>query len=609
MTERPGRHTILRGAAALLATVLACLCSHGAAQAGDDPSAYKGWFVSSLDIRGVDPALVGGLEKGLALTPRRQLLKTRRPTFYPTILQEDLERARLYLARHGYPQARVTASFEPEVKKSRVRVILEAQAGPRILIHDIVVTGVPAALERAATASLGLTKGSPFSDAPVQQAARSIELALQRAGYASVKVESLITPLDTTRVDLQFNVQPGPKSFFGDILIDGAREDLKALVGKSIDIQPGEIYSPTRLHMAEENLRLLELFRRVRVAAAPSTSDRLNVQADLVERDMIYAEAGIGFWTDDYLRGYSRWGHRNLFKKGRGAELRGAASRFKQSVGASTWWPALLGSQTRGILNASLNREREESYNLLGVQGEFAIRYRFSAMTAARLGVAVSRINVEAKIPDEDPSVEGAGLLSIISLGWNREAIDTRFYPTRGTISGINIEWGLPGAVSENHYILGLASASSYVSLLSGVVLATKIVWGLGAPTSGSKVLLPNKRFYAGGATSMRGFKRRQLGPVDESGTPLGGEEKIEAAAEIRFPLIWRFKGALFVDSGQVWQRRQEASLDDLEIAVGPAIMVQTPVGPIRLDIGRRLTDKVPMQPKTVIHISIGNPF
>ncbi|MBU1948036.1 MAG: hypothetical protein KJ927_04950, partial [Candidatus Eisenbacteria bacterium] len=68
-----------------------------------------------------------------------------------------------------------------------------------------------------------------------------------------------------------------------------------------------------------------------------------------------------------------------------------------------------------------MNREREESYNLLGVQGEFAIRYRFSAMTAARLGVAVSRINVEAKIPDEDPSVEGAGLLSIISLGWNRE--------------------------------------------------------------------------------------------------------------------------------------------------------------------------------------------
>jgi outer membrane protein assembly factor BamA len=256
-----------------------------------------------------------------------------------------------------------------------------------------------------------------------------------------------------------------------------------------------------------------------------------------------------------------------------------------------------------------LDREREESYNLLGLEGELAMRYRFSSMSALRLGLAVSKIDVEAKIPGEDPSVEDAGLLTILSLGWNREAVDSRIYPTRGTVSGIQIEWGLPGAISDNHFILGQGSMSSYVSLLGGVVLATKVGLGLGAPTGESTVLLPNKRLYAGGSTSMRGFERRRLGPVDDRGTPVGGEARLEGAMEIRFPILWRIKGALFVDSGQVWRRRQDISLKDLEIAVGPGIMVQTPVGPIRLDVGTRLTSKVPMQPKTVLHISIGHPF
>jgi outer membrane protein assembly factor BamA len=194
-------------------------------------------------------------------------------------------------------------------------------------------------------------------------------------------------------------------------------------------------------------------------------------------------------------------------------------------------------------------------------------------------------------------------------LAVNREAADSRIFPTRGTVSNLRIEWGLPGAVSDNHFILGEASGSLYLELPGGIVLAAKLAVGAGAPTGESTVLLPNKRFYSGGSSSMRGFKRRQLGPVDSEGTPIGGEAKLEAAAELRYPILWRIKGALFLDTGQAWRHREDMNVNDLEAAAGAGLMVLTPVGPIRLDIAKRVTDKIPDQPKTVLHVSIGHPF
>ena len=107
----------------------------------------------------------------------------------------------------------------------------------------------------------------------------------------------------------------------------------------------------------------------------------------------------------------------------------------------------------------------------------------------------------------------------------------------------------------------------------------------------------------------MRGFRRRKLGPLDADGAPLGGEAKAEFSLEGRFPLFWRFRGALFADAGAVWSDRGSIDWGDMETAVGPGLMVRTPVGPLRADLGYRLGDRVPDQPRWVFHFSIGNPY
>jgi outer membrane protein insertion porin family len=152
-------------------------------------------------------------------------------------------------------------------------------------------------------------------------------------------------------------------------------------------------------------------------------------------------------------------------------------------------------------------------------------------------------------------------------------------------------------------------AVSTYKSLGGVLVAAARLRAGWAEPLGDSEDLLPNKRFFAGGATSMRGFKRHKLGPLDDEGAPLGGESKVEASLELRFPIFGRLGGAAFVDAGQVWTGGNTFAFDELEVAAGPGLVIRTPIGPIRGDVGFRLTDLDKTQPDQVYHLSIGHPF
>jgi len=83
-----------------------------------------------------------------------------------------------------------------------------------------------------------------------------------------------------------------------------------------------------------------------------------------------------------------------------------------------------------------------------------------------------------------------------------------------------------------------------------------RTVFGIGIPYGNSIALPFEKGFFAGGANGMRGWELRRLGPGSYSGTEdfeRIGDLQLEANVEYRFPIYSFFKGALFVDAGNVW--------------------------------------------------------
>ena len=100
------------------------------------------------------------------------------------------------------------------------------------------------------------------------------------------------------------------------------------------------------------------------------------------------------------------------------------------------------------------------------------------------------------------------------------------------------------------------------------------------------------------------------------SGQPIGGNSMLALSGELRASLHGNLGGVLFLDAGNVWAESFGYKLNDLRYAVGPGLRYQTPVGPIRLDLGYQLNptpelivNGSPQKRRYRLHFSIGQAF
>jgi outer membrane protein assembly factor BamA len=154
-----------------------------------------------------------------------------------------------------------------------------------------------------------------------------------------------------------------------------------------------------------------------------------------------------------------------------------------------------------------------------------------------------------------------------------------------------------------------------YLSIANRAVLAVRA--RAGSIDSSSAEGVPfYKRYFLGGATTLRGWGRFEVAPLTGEGLPIGGHSFANFSTEIRVPVSRRIGAVLFLDGGNVWANSWDINLNDLWYDVGPGIRINTPVGPFRLDGGYQLkqiealvVDGEPATRRFRVHFSIGHAF
>lgn len=90
--------------------------------------------------------------------------------------------------------------------------------------------------------------------------------------------------------------------------------------------------------------------------------------------------------------------------------------------------------------------------------------------------------------------------------------------------------------------------------------LAFHLGAGIAIPYGNATMVPFEKRYFSGGANSVRGWSVRDLGPGsfpgDKNFMNQSGDIKLDASIEYRTRLFWKFRGALFVDAGNIWTIR-----------------------------------------------------
>ena len=568
----------------------------------NEVSNYRGWKVKSLSLTGIDKTYISELEKGLELEDDEAAL-------YERSLRRDVDRIRLFLALRGYPYSVVTPSVSAREDKRQVEVVLDIELGPPVKVSSLEINGLPEHFSDEVRENVKTKAGMIFSDGIMVADEQAVLEILRKAGHARARSVSSIEMTDTTTVRVRFDIEPGAVYYFDSFRVSGASEDLNKLALISINIDKGERFEPKTVSDARDNISDLQLFRQIRISLEDTAPDSLAIIVELSERQHRLIEFAGGYWSDDGFSARVRWRHSNLFKRGRGSSIELSYTKYKRTGRWVSWWPALFNARVVGTLRIGIDDISEDSYDKrapgIGAGLSFAHTRTMKSSIGYVIEVASYTINTTEKEYFEDPE----GPVTWLFYRFVRDGTDDRINPTKGTYSWLNLQFGPKGGVSNSSYFLAEISGTAHIPVTRKLGFATNLRLGSAAPITPALVLLPDKRFYPGGSTSHRGFNRRKLGPLDENGLPLGGELMLTGFVELRFPLFWKFNGAVFADYGQAWRTHGDFTWDNIEIAVGPAIRIMTPVGPLRFDLGYRLTDYEPSEPEFAFHFAIGYPM
>ncbi|MBL3655448.1 translocation and assembly module lipoprotein TamL [Fulvivirga sediminis] len=170
--------------------------------------------------------------------------------------------------------------------------------------------------------------------------------------------------------------------------------------------------------------------------------------------------------------------------------------------------------------------------------------------------------------------------------------------------------------------------------------IATRVIAGVGYAFGNSISLPYSKSFASGGSSSLRAFRARSVGPgtfePDTSQVFIDqiGDIKLEGNIEYRFEIVGAFKGAVFLDAGNIWTMRDEEErpggkfnftdfYKQIAIGTGFGFRFDADFFVVRLDLGYPLKDPAIETPATirasdrnpselskiVYNIAIGYPF
>jgi outer membrane protein insertion porin family len=255
------------------------------------------------------------------------------------------------------------------------------------------------------------------------------------------------------------------------------------------------------------------------------------------------------------------------------------------------------------------DRERD-GFNENRVGGAIRVDRTFSQIWAGYARYGLDRVRLSDVT---DPSaVEEQKLenlrLGNLSLAVTRVTYDNVFSRERGTTVNLGAALFARPLLSQATFLAFNASAAGVYSLRPRITVAGAVRLGLAFPFSQTDQVPISERFFAGGSNSLRGFARDSVGPKTEAGTPTGGEGLFLINQEFRFPIWRQFRGVLFYDLGNVYATVSDMTLSELRHVVGLGVRLVTPIGPFRLEYGRKL-DREEGESAGELYLSVGYPF
>jgi len=545
-------------------------------------------------------------------------------------IKRDAIRIQRFYQRRGFNEAEVTYRLESKNKEWKKELIFMVVEKAPIRIDSVQILTQTSMQDSSVIYGssefkkelnrLPFRKGKIYQPVLKQDVESGVSEILRNLGYPYAYAE-IQAEVDTMakKASVAMLTYPGPRARFDSIFVDGESTLDEKYITRETGIKQGTYFNDDAMREAQRELFGHHLFRFALVSLPDQQEDStINVLLRVKERTLRSVKISFGIGNYDrfgnerlrignfykLLRTQASWSYRNARGKGELFSTTAKLSAFDMRLGASYLFPYVYNTKSSITIAPFVQRRIERAYSIDtgGIRNSFG--YNYSTAVTGTFSYDFT-LNQEFDVQEDE---NGNSLVSPDSiLNYNISSFKFNLYASKGLPRGGNgfviqpfLE--LSGLFNEATFSFQKASVDirGYKKLNKSLVLASRVSGG-SIYYAKQDSLPADIRFYNGGSSEVRGWGRQELGPkeavFDTLGSftgyvPTGGKATFSFNVELRQKIDRFIKGlslAAFLDGGQVWQSIRTMENRPIQYGVGGGIRYNSPIGPIRIDVGYKV--------------------
>jgi translocation and assembly module TamA len=545
----------------------------------------------------------------------------------------DRQRLERFYRMRGFFAAKVGEPEEKAGDPGQVEVTVPIDEGPRATVGKVVLSGLTPedglseSDQRAILSKLPLRQGQPFDEDLYEKSKAALETLLKEHGFASAEATAEVEVRDGAAT-ITYDCKAGPIYQIGRVLVVGNRAIPTPLISNATGLQRGELFSPSKLELAQQRVYNLGVFSGVRVSLEPLGDDpNAAVRVSVREAPFQTGRVGLGVQVEQQRVELPRlrleYAHRNFLGGARRLEL---ATQVGYALTGEITAPDKTGLVTQSsaqltfpqvfygldfVARGEFARELQPGFNYNQVAGHGALLLRRGKLAVAGSFNFVRTYNASLDLDLSSLINKGGGAAAALSncvpacslpypeLRVTLDARDDVVEPHLGFYASSGIAWTLPG--TSFSYLKFDPEVRVYLPAGASTTIALRgTLGGLLQPKGASPLATPfNQRFFGGGQNLMRGYSPLQQGPrlgalPDQGGlatasVPVGGNGMALASLELRVKTDFLLKNLAvvpFIDVGRVTEGWSDVFTGLPELAAGLGLRYLTSFGPARFDLG-----------------------
>ncbi|OJW43429.1 MAG: outer membrane protein assembly factor BamA [Thiobacillus sp. 65-1059] len=572
------------------------------------------------------------LNQFASTTPGWLTWYTKNDQYSKSRLGGDIEALRSFYLNRGYLEFNVDStqvSISPD--KQGIYITVNVTEGPQYRVSDVKLAGQMLVPEAELQKLVTVKPGEVFERDRLTESTKKIADRLGNDGYAFANVNA-VPELDKDKSTVAFTlfVDPGRRVYVNRVNVAGNTKTRDEVVRREIRQMEGAYYDAEKINRSRDRLNRLGYFNEVNIEtpSVAGTTDQVDVNVSVAEKSTGNVMLGAGFSSSEGLVLSGSVSQSNVFGTGNrvSAQINSGSVNKVYSLSFTNPYYTIDGISLgydlyrRDIDATGLDNVGDYKTSTYGAGVRFGLPINERDFISFGLTYEQTSLSIDPSSPtiyklfEQEFGSDNDTLR--LDASWARDTRNSYLFPTKGQLQRVAAEVGTPLG-SLQYYKLSfqhqhfLPLSKRFTLMLNGEV-------GIGGGLSG-KPLPFFKNFYAGGNSSVRGFKNGTLGPKDQNDDALGGDKRIIGNAELFFPLPGlkddqSLRMSAFVDAGATFGpnddqgRYKDFAFGDLRYSAGIAVLWVSPLGPLKFSLAQPLASK-PGDREEMFQFTLGNTF